>query len=82
MLLSIGDFVQKADRQLVGVSFWRTKETSNARQRVIVQGKLRVAAAYRRHGLHVIAALRYYVCYQLSKIADCLNTDHNDIDMV
>jgi hypothetical protein len=46
------------DGQLVGFQFWRALSLPEAR--VVVGGKLRIAAAYRRRGLHLRSGLAFY----------------------
>jgi len=53
-----------SDSKLIGVSFWRTLPTSNKNCQVIYQGKLRIDSKFRRHGIHILAVLKYYFTKQ------------------
>eukprot|EP01111_Echinosteliopsis_oligospora_P014316 TRINITY_DN5369_c0_g1_i2.p1 TRINITY_DN5369_c0_g1~~TRINITY_DN5369_c0_g1_i2.p1 ORF type:complete len:209 (-),score=30.16 TRINITY_DN5369_c0_g1_i2:6-632(-) len=64
MLFSM-KFKKKNTKELVGVSYWRTKTTTNTRVRIIAQGKLRIHKDYRRLGLHTQAGFFYYIRSQL-----------------
>jgi hypothetical protein len=46
-------YVFRDDQQsLIGFNFWRTMDTSDANVKLMVQGKLRLLAQYRRRALH------------------------------
>lgn len=60
-------FKRQADGEVIGISFWRhtdLKVRDGDTIKVIVQGKLRILAQYRRLGLHVWANLWYWYSLQ------------------
>ena len=59
-------YVFKSKGEIVGVSMWSIFPTKDPRVKVIYQGKLRIAMAFRQRGLHVEAVLRYYFRRQFS----------------
>jgi len=58
-------FYKKETRELIGVSYWRHKDTQHPHIKVIIQGKLRIHKDYRRRGLHNRAGLYYYLRCQI-----------------
>eukprot|EP01114_Cavostelium_apophysatum_P018178 TRINITY_DN556_c0_g1_i1.p1 TRINITY_DN556_c0_g1~~TRINITY_DN556_c0_g1_i1.p1 ORF type:complete len:255 (+),score=43.72 TRINITY_DN556_c0_g1_i1:113-877(+) len=54
-------FRRTVDKEIVGLSGWDTKETSDPYTKVILQGKLRIRKDFRRKGLHVQAQLFYFL---------------------
>lgn len=50
---------------IVGFQFWRTAPLKLPRGRVILGGKLRILPEFRRHGLHLLSGLSFYLGNQL-----------------
>jgi hypothetical protein len=50
---------------IVGFQFWRTAPLLLPRSRVILGGKLRILPEFRRHGLHLLAGLSFFLENQL-----------------
>jgi len=50
---------------IVGFQFWRTAPLGLPRSRVILGGKLRILPEFRRHGLHLLAGLSFFLENQL-----------------
>jgi hypothetical protein len=50
---------------IVGFQFWRTAPLNLPRARVIIGGKLRILPEFRRHGLHLISGLSFFLGNQL-----------------
>lgn len=47
--------------EVVGFQFWRTAPLDWPRSRVILGGKLRIVPEFRRHGLHLLSGLVFYI---------------------
>jgi hypothetical protein len=47
--------------EIVGFQFWRTAPIALPGSRMIVGGKLRIQPAFRRHGLHLLSGLAFYL---------------------
>ncbi|WP_224365257.1 hypothetical protein [Hyalangium versicolor] len=46
---------------IVGFQFWRTAPMKLPRSRIILGGKLRILPEFRRHGLHLLAGLDFFL---------------------
>jgi hypothetical protein len=51
--------------EIVGFQFWRTAPLDRPGRRVILGGKLRIDPAFRRHGLHLVSGLAFYLQNQI-----------------
>lgn len=50
---------------IVGFQFWRTAPLNLPRSRVILGGKLRILPEFRRHGLHLLSGLDFFLTNKL-----------------
>jgi hypothetical protein len=51
--------------EIVGFQFWRTAPLDRPGRRVILGGKLRIEPAFRRHALHLVSGLAFYLQNQI-----------------
>ena len=51
--------------EIVGFQFWRTAPLDRPGRLIILGGKLRIEPAFRRHGLHLVSGLAFYLQNQI-----------------
>ena len=54
-------FRRKDTDAIVGFQFWMTSSMKLPRSRVILGGKLRILPEFRRHGLHLLSGLDFFL---------------------